>query len=126
MTLIAVLLSAVVAVAFAGVMLLNRSLYVSAVCLLAVLLQTGLIFVLRGAPLLGFLQVMVYAGAVMVLVVITIMATGGEPAKGFERFAGFSFPRWLAVLGLGAAAFEIGAVVLNGGFSAAAVPPADP
>ncbi|MDE2144287.1 MAG: NADH-quinone oxidoreductase subunit J [Elusimicrobia bacterium] len=126
MTLIAVILSAVVAVAFAGVMLLNRSLYVSAVCLLVVLLQTGLIFVLRGAPLLGFLQVMVYAGAVMVLVVITIMATGGEPAAGFQRFADFSFPRWLAVLGLAAAAFEIGAVVLGGGSSAAAVPPADP
>jgi NADH-quinone oxidoreductase subunit J len=107
-------------------MLINRSLYVSAVCLLVVLLQTGLIFVLRGAPLLGFLQVMVYAGAVMVLVVITIMATGGEPAKGFERFADFSFPRWLAVLGLAASAVEIGVVLLSGGFSGAGVPPADP
>jgi NADH-quinone oxidoreductase subunit J len=127
MTLFAVILAAAVAVAFAGVMLLNRSLYVSAVCLLVVLLQTGVIFVLRGAPLLGLLQVMVYAGAVMVLVVITIMATGGEPAEGFERFADFSFPRWLAVLGLAAAALEIAATGLAaGGFSAAGVPPADP
>jgi NADH-quinone oxidoreductase subunit J len=126
MTLFAVILAAAVAVAFAGVMLLNRSLYVSAVCLLVVLLQTGLIFVLRGAPLLGFLQVMVYAGAVMVLVVITIMATGGEPVKGFQRFADFSFPRWLAVLGLAAAALEIAVVLMVGGFSSAGVPPADP
>ena len=127
MALFAVILAAAVAVAFAGVMLLNRSLYVSAVCLLVVLLQTALIFVLRGVPLLGFLQIMVYAGAVMVLVVITIMATGGEPAKGFQRFADFSFPRSLAVLGLAASALEIAATLLAaGGFSTAGAAPADP
>lgn len=126
MTLFAVLLAAAVAVAFAGVMVFSRSLYVSAVCLLVVLLQTGVIFLLRGAPLLGLLQVMIYAGAVMVLVVITIMATGGEPEAGFQRLADFSFPRWLAVLGLAAAAVEIGMTLLLGGFSAAGVPPADP
>jgi NADH-quinone oxidoreductase subunit J len=126
MTLWAVILAGAVAVAFAGVMLLSRSLYVSAVCLLVVLLQTGLIFLLRGAALLGFLQVMVYAGAVMVLVVITIMATGGEPGKGFERFADFSFPRWAAVLVLAAAAGEIGIALYVGGASTAPVAPAAP
>lgn len=126
MTLWAVMLAGAVAVVFAGVMLLNRSLYVSAVCLLVVLLQTGLIFLLRGAALLGFLQVMVYAGAVMVLVVITIMATGGEPGAGFARFADFSFPRWMAVPILAAAAVEIGAVLYLGGRSSAAVAPAAP
>ena len=126
MTLLAVVLAGAVAVAFAVVMLLNRSLYVSAVCLLVVLLQTGLIFLLRGAALLGFLQVMVYAGAVMVLVVITIMATGGEPGAGFTRFADFSFPRWLAFLGLAAAATEIGMILYLGGASGAAVAPAGP
>jgi NADH-quinone oxidoreductase subunit J len=125
MTLYAVILAGAVAAAFAGIMLFSRSLYVSAVCLLVVLLQTGLIFLLRGAALLGFLQVMVYAGAVMVLVVITIMATGGEPGSGFERFAHFSFPRWIAVLcfvlfaAVFGAAFKLGA-------SSAAVSPADP
>ena len=126
MTLWAVILAGIVAVVFAGEMLFNRSLYVSAVCLLVVLLQTGLIFLLRGAALLGFLQIMVYAGAVMVLVVITIMATGGEPATGFARFADFSFPRWLAVLGLAAAAGEIGLTLFLGGASSAPVAPADP
>jgi NADH-quinone oxidoreductase subunit J len=126
MTLLAVILAGAVAVAFAVTMLLNRSLYVSAVCLLVVLLQTGLIFLLRGAALLGFLQIMVYAGAVMVLVVITIMATGGEPGAGFARFADFTFPRWLAFLGLAAAAMEIGLTLLLGGASGAAVAPADP
>jgi NADH-quinone oxidoreductase subunit J len=93
MTIWALGLAGAVAVFFAAVMLLSRSLYVSAVCLLVVLLQTAVIFLLRGAPLLGLLQVMIYAGAVMVLVVITIMATGGEPEKGFHRFADFSFSR---------------------------------
>lgn len=126
MTLFAVLLAAAVAVAFAGVMVFSRSLYVSAVCLLVVLLQTGVIFLLRGAPLLGLLQVMIYAGAVMVLVVITIMATGGEPEAGFRRLADFSFPRGLAVAGVAAAAVEIGLTLLLGGVSAAPVPPAAP
>ena len=126
MTLLAVILAGAVAVAFAVTMLLNRSLYVSAVCLLVVLLQTGLIFLLRGAALLGFLQIMVYAGAVMVLVVITIMATGGEPGAGFARFADFSFPRWLAVSGLAAAAAEIALTLYAGGSSGAPVAPADP
>ena len=126
MTLWAVIFAGAVAAAFSGVMLLSRSLYVSAVCLLVVLLQTGVIFLLRGAALLGLLQVMIYAGAVMVLVVITIMATGGEPGAHFERFADFSFPRPLAVLGLAAGALEIAAVLFFGGASSAAVVPTDP
>jgi NADH-quinone oxidoreductase subunit J len=105
MTLWAVVLAGAVAAAFSAAMLLSRSLYVGAVCLLVVLLQTGLIFVLRGAPLLGLLQVMIYAGAVMVLVVITIMASGGAPAD--LRFAELSPPRWLAALALAAFAAEL-------------------
>jgi NADH-quinone oxidoreductase subunit J len=107
-------------------MFFSRSLYVSAVCLLVVLLQTGLIFLLRGAALLGFLQVMVYAGAVMVLVVITIMATGGEPSEGFKRVADFSCPRWLAVLVLALVVFELGLTLSLGGGPEAAVAPASP
>lgn len=124
MTLWAVALAGAVAVAFAGVMLLHRSLYVSAVCLLVVLLQTGVIFLLRGAPLLGLIQVMVYAGAVMVLVVVTIMASGGA-AGAQSRFADFSFPRWLAFLGLAAAALEV-ALTLKGTGAAPALVAAAP
>lgn len=101
MTLWAVALAGAVAVVFAGVMLCHRSLYVSAVCLFVVFLQTGVIFLLRGAPLLGLIQVMVYAGAVMVLVVVSIMASGGAGGPG-PLLAEFSFPRWLAALGLAA------------------------
>lgn len=110
-----------VAAFFAGVMLLHRSLYVSAVSLLVVLLQTGILFFLCGSPLLAFLQVMIYAGAVMVLVVVTIMASGAEG----ERFADFSFPRPLAWLGIAVAVVEVALVLSRGSApTAAAVDPA--
>jgi len=123
MTLWAVALAGAVAVAFAGVMLLHRSLYVSAVCLLVVLLQTGVIFLLRGAPLLGLIQIMVYAGAVMVLVVVTIMASGGG-AGGAECFADFSFPRGIAFLGLAACVLEAVLTLRGLGAGPAMVPAA--
>jgi NADH-quinone oxidoreductase subunit J len=116
MTAWAALFAGAVAVFFAGVMLFHRSLYVSAVSLLVVLVQTGVLFFLCGSPLLAFLQVMIYAGAVMVLVVITIVAAGSEG----ERFADFSFPRPLAWLGLLAAASEAAFVLSRGSAPAAA------
>ena len=112
----AALVAGIVAAFFAGVMLLHRSLYVSAVSLLVVLLQTAVLFLLCGSPLLGLLQVMIYAGAVMVLVVVTIMAAGAEG----DRFADFSFPKPLAWLGLIAAVAEI-ALILSSGSAPAAV-----
>jgi len=105
MTLWAVMIAGAVAASFAAAMLLSRSLYVGTVCLLVVLLQTALIFLLRGAPLLGLLQVMIYAGAVMVLVVVTIMASGGTPAA--ERLADFTVPRWAAAAAVAAVALEL-------------------
>lgn len=116
MIVLAALGAGAVAVFFAGVMLLHRSLYASAISLLIVLLQTAVLFVLCGSPLIGLLQVMIYAGAVMVLVVITIMASGAEG----ERFADFSFPRPLAWLGLIAAAAEIALILSRGTAPAAA------
>ena len=113
----AALVAGAVAVFFAGVMFFHRSLYVSAVSLLVVLLQTAFLFLLCGSPLIGLLQVMIYAGAVMVLVVVTIMAAGAEG----ERFAVFSFPRPLAWLVLIAAVGET-ALILSRASAPAAVP----
>jgi NADH-quinone oxidoreductase subunit J len=122
MTLWAVLIAGAVAVIFAAGMLFSRSLYISAVCLLVVLLQTALIFVLRGAPLLGLLQLMIYAGAVMVLVVITIMASGGAAAD--QRFADFCLPRPLAALGVAAVAAELALTFSSAPAHAAVAAPA--
>lgn len=85
------------AVVFAAMMVLQRSLYASAICLLLVLLQTSVLFYFSGSPMLAFLQVMVYAGAVMVLVVITIMAS---PAPAERRWGAVTLPKPLAAAGL--------------------------
>jgi len=64
------------AVAFAALMLLQRSLYAAAVCFLAVILQVAVLLYGSGARLLAFLLVLIYAGAVAVLIVVVIHAAG--------------------------------------------------
>lgn len=115
MTQAALVLSGVLAVVFAGLMLLQRSLYSAAICLLGVLLQTAAFFFLAGAPLLAFLQIMIYAGAVMVLIVVTIMAA---PAPVEVRFARLSVPLPIAALGLLLPAGEVALAVSRGGLPA--------
>jgi NADH-quinone oxidoreductase subunit J len=97
LTFAACVLAGAAAVGFAALMVFQRSLYAAAICLLAVILQSSVLFFLVGSPLLAFLQVMVYAGAVMVLVVVTIMAAP-EPMR--ARWSGLSIPKWLAAAGL--------------------------
>ena len=109
-------LSGAAAVVFAVLMVVQRSLYASAVCLLAVLLQTAVLFFFFGAPLLAFLQVMIYAGAVMVLVVVTIMAAPGPLAKG-ERWGALSIPWPLAAAGLLLPVLELLILVLRAGLA---------
>lgn len=112
LTLAACILSGATAVVFAAMMVLQRSLYASAICLLVVLLQASVLFYFSGSPLLAFLQIMVYAGAVMVLVIVTIMSSP-EPAE--RRWSGLSFPRWLAALGLLMPLVEAGMMMSRSG-----------
>ena len=100
------------AVAFAGLMLLQRSLYAAAICLLAVLLQVAAFFFISGAPLLAFLQIMICAGAVMVLIVVTIMVA---PAPAQRRFAALGAPWPLAVAGFILPVAEVLAFLARGG-----------
>lgn len=72
---------------FAILMVFQRSLYSCAICLLAALLQTAALFYFAGAPLIAFLQVMIYAGAVMVLIVVTIMTARGGQGGGFQTLS---------------------------------------
>ncbi len=97
---------------FAGLMVLQRSLYVAAVCLLAVLLQVAVLFFLSGAPLLAFLQVMIYAGAVMVLIVVAIMAAGSSAG---ERWSRLALPWPVAAAGFLLPFLEIALIVARGG-----------
>lgn len=110
-----------IALVFAALMTVQRSLYASALCLLAVLLQTAVLFYLSGSPLLAFLQVMIYAGAVMVLVVVAIMATPSALDKLWSRL---SVPWPAAILGLVLLLAELAALLGRSG--AAAQVPAQP
>lgn len=95
--LIGSVLAGATAVVFAVLMIFQRSLYASAMCLMVVLIQASVIFYFSGSPLLAFLQIMIYAGAVMVLVVVTIMAA---PAPAERLWGGLSLPKPLVAAGL--------------------------
>lgn len=99
----ALLLAGAAAALFALLMLVQRTLYGSAVCLLVVLLQAAAMFYLLGAPLLGFLQVMIYAGAIMVMIVVAIMAT---PPRLRALWSESALPRPAALLLLAAVTLE--------------------
>ncbi|MBI3548043.1 MAG: NADH-quinone oxidoreductase subunit J [Elusimicrobia bacterium] len=80
---------------FAILTVFQRNLYASALCLMAVLLQVAALFFLLGAQVLGFLQILVYAGAIMVLIVIAVMSS---PARITHLWADFRLPKWLIAL----------------------------
>lgn len=124
MALFAAALAGILAVFFSGLMVFQRSLYASAVCLLAVLLQAAVLFFVAGAPLLAFLQIMIYAGAVMVLIVVAIMAAPSPPTG--DLWSRLAIPWPLAVVGLSLPFLEIAFLLLRSnlpaGFAGGALP----
>ena len=89
------------AVVFATLMLAQRSLFSAAVCFLAVVLQSGVLLYASGARLLALLLVLIYAGAVAVLIVVAIQTAGGpgrEPQG--SRWSRLGLPWPLAAAGL--------------------------
>jgi NADH-quinone oxidoreductase subunit J len=64
---------AAVAVVFALVVILHRNAVVGALCLVASFFALAVMYVLLDAPFLAALQVIVYAGAIMVLFLFVIM-----------------------------------------------------
>ena len=112
---VATSIAGVAAVFFAALMLFQRSLYGAALCLLVVLLQAALLFFLSGASLIAFLQVMIYAGAVLVLIVVTVMAA---PSPVDKAWAKLSIPRPLAAIGLILPLLELALVLSAGGLKA--------
>lgn len=80
------------AAAFSAALVFQRSMYAAAICLLGVLVQVAGLFFLLGSQLLGLTQILVYAGAVMVMIVIAVMAA---PARLTRRWAPLAAPSWL-------------------------------
>lgn len=112
-----------VAVFFAALMFFQRTLYASALCFLVVLAQLALVYYWLGAELLAYLQVMIYAGAIMVLVVTA--ATVAPPRLG-ELWAGWSLPRPLVFAVLLAGVGELAVLTVAGAPAGAAALPAWP
>ena len=96
------------AVVFAVLMLLQKTLFGSAMCLLIVLAQLAAMFFSMGAELLALMQILVYAGAIMVLIVIAIMAA---PPRFSKLWAGYDAPRAAPTRGLAAVAIVLGVLL---------------
>lgn len=99
-----------------GVVLQRNALY-SALCLVGVFAATAVLYVMLSAPFLAVLQIIVYAGAIMVLFVFVIMLLSvryeesgeatGIPA-GFKRISAMILGGlFVALFGLLAATFTL-------------------
>lgn len=96
---------AAIAVIFALVVILHRNPVVGALSLVASFFALAVMYVLLEAPFLAALQVIVYAGAIMVLFLFVIMLLNlqkrpEEPTRPIQQFLGY----------VGSAAFGIGLV----------------
>ncbi len=105
MALVGFILMAVMAVACALAVVFQRNALYSALSLVGVFAATAGIYLLLQAPFLAVLQIMVYAGAIMVLFVFVIMLLSISYAESGE--AEGVPPGWRRVLGL-----VLGSVVL--------------
>ncbi len=110
---------AAVAVIFALMVVLNRNPVVGALSLVASFFSLAVMYVLLDAPFLAALQIIIYAGAIMVLFLFVIMLlnlshVSEEPARPVQQFLGY----------VGPAAFLIGLVyyLLKYGVSKVAPP----
>jgi NADH-quinone oxidoreductase subunit J len=78
MTLLPFILIALLTIAGTLVAAMLRPLIHAALCLVVAFLGTAMFFILLGAEFVGLVQVLVYVGAVAVLIVFTILLTRGE------------------------------------------------
>ncbi|HYU57918.1 MAG TPA: NADH-quinone oxidoreductase subunit J [Actinomycetota bacterium] len=110
-----------VSVAAAVAMLFQRDAVHSALLLIVNFFTLAVFFLLLDAPFLFVVQIIVYAGAIMVLFLFVIMLLGVQPEESLvERLAG---QRWVAILlGAGVVLEVFAAVRLAVGLGRGAVP----
>lgn len=112
---------AIMAVAFALVVILHRNPVVGALSLVAAFFALAVMYVLLEAPFMAALQVIVYAGAIMVLFLFVIMLLNlqhmrEEPTRPIQQFVGYS----------GSAAFAIALVYYISKYAALEATPSAP
>jgi NADH-quinone oxidoreductase subunit J len=102
----------VLAVGSALLVVLHRNPVVSAMSLAFHLVSIAGFFLLLNAQFLAFLQVIVYAGAIMVLILFVIMLLNLK--EEIQPHPAGSFQRWLAPLGTLAFAVVVGRALVRG------------
>jgi NADH-quinone oxidoreductase subunit J len=93
-----------IALAVALGMVFARNAVHSAMCLAVTMLSLGALYMAQGAPFLGFVQIIVYTGAVMMLFLFVLMLVGRDSSDSVvevlrgQRAAALLFGVGLAVL----------------------------
>src|SRR2546422_1256458 len=110
-----------ISVVSAGAMLFQRNAVHAALLLIVNFFTLAIFFLLLGSPFLFVVQIIVYAGAIMVLFLFVIMLLGVDrPVPLTERIRG---QRWIALtLGIGLIAEVALAIRLGIGFSRGRLP----
>ena len=92
-----------------GVLVITlKNAFRAAVALIGTLVSVAVLFLLEAAPFVAFIQVIVYAGAIVTLFLF-VLAYLGERVKGSpDRLARYQVFSWIAVLAVGA----MGAIAL--------------
>ena len=101
-------LSAIILVT-TGLAITRRNLVHAVVYLVFSFFGSAMMFYLFGAPLLAVLEVIIYAGAIMILFLFIIMMVKVEAAE--ERL--FPIQQWLPIALIGAVYLIIGAVIIS-------------
>jgi NADH-quinone oxidoreductase subunit J len=110
-----------ISVVSAGAMVLQRNAVHAALLLIVNFFTLAVLFLLLGSEFLFVVQIIVYAGAIMVLFLFVVMLLGVDRKESLtEQLAG---QRWLAtLLGLGLVAEVVVAVRLGIGLSSGRLP----
>ena len=98
-------------IALAGAlgMLFSRNAVHSALWLVLTMLSLGVMYMVQQAPFLGFVQIIVYTGAIMMLFLFVLMMVGRDSSDSVvEVLRGQRF--WAGVLGVGLAGLIVGIV----------------
>lgn len=83
-----------------------RNPFRAAVALIVALISVALIFLLQHAPFVAMIQIIVYAGAVVVLFLFVIAYLGERPPNlGPDPLAEYQVFTWIAIIGLGIEGF---------------------
>ncbi len=82
----------------------------AAVALIGTLVSVAVLFLLQAAPFVAFIQIIVYAGAIVTLFLFVLAYLGERATASPDRLAAYQVFSWIVVLALGA----MGIIVIAG------------